>query len=829
MRRAILTALLVCASAGAQTPGDLAVFDSFTGAQSGAPVSDHTPERGARWRIEGSGPAPFTQAGRLLFPTGSSSIAVVDAPAGDRTLHTTVFQPAGHTASVVTQVYVRYVGPGDHVSLQILWPAASGNVGAQAPDALVTLHRTEGGAVTQSQLVATLPHTVYARDLPLVVQTAGAAVQVWIDGRLVGLATESAFAGASSIAVSAETPARPNGGTYAQIADVVVTTPAPLLVSVCPGLTGYDAQSCVRALFEPLRTYDYDEARDRLYTVVAATGVGAENRTVEGVYGGATAEWSPLSPLPPRTQVQDREFTAEHVWPRSRGAQTDASTDGAPHNDLHSLAPAFGPFNSARSNRPFGDAFDPDTQTAKWLRGRTTRYASSGPPSSPSTYSRVERDFTRQSDDGDGYASLAELGRFDVRHSRRGDVARQAAYFLALYRIEAEDGTEGRAFTEATLDVLLRWHRADPVDDAERTRDDGVFLAQGNRNPFTLDPTLLERTFYEGDAAPAAAGVWINEVHHTNAGTDIGEGVELAGPAGTDLYGYRVWAYSGSGGLYSVDGPGGSLPSVSFRDTIDDEGGGLGAVWAPAARLRGGCQGLALTDPAGRLVQFLSTGGCRFNALDGPVFHVAEAADATTPAHPDSLVWSTGIAGRRPAAGGTPRRVQEWSAMPAGYSLQLTGAGAAYAEFAWTGPLPATPGRLGDYQAPAQGTNRASGWRAGLPAPDGLLAPLADPGTDEDQPRPLTEATTSSNALSLGEPRPNPASHRVRFAVSAPPDATLSGEVLDALGRVVLRFDAPPVSLDVSRLAAGVYVVRVAARLSSGEAQHAARRFTVVR
>ena len=829
MRLAVLAVLLVCASAEAQTPGDLAVFDSFTSAQSGAPMSDHAPERGVRWRIEGSGPAPFTQAGRLLFPTGSSSIAVLEIPAGDRTLHTTVFQPAGHIASVVTQVYVRYASPSDHVSLQILWPASSGNVGAPAPDALVTLHRTEAGAVIQSQLVATLPHTVYARDLPLVVQTAGAAVRVWIDGRLVGLATESAFASASAIAVSAETPARPNGGTYAQISDVVVTTPAPLPVSVCPGLTGYDAQSCVRAQFAPLRTYDYDEARDRLYTSVAATGVGDENRTVEGVYGGATAEWSPLSPLPPRTQVQDREFTAEHVWPRSRGAQTGASTDGAPHNDLHSLAPTFGPFNSARSNRPFGDAFEPDTQTAKWLRGRTTRYASSGPPSSPSTYSRVERDFTRQSDDGDGYVSLAELGRFDVRHSRRGDVARQAAYFLALYRIEAEDGTEGRAFIEATLDVLLRWHRADPVDEAERARDDAVFLAQGNRNPFTLDPTLLERTFYDGDAAPAVADVWINEVHHTNAGTDVGEGVELAGPAGTDLYGYRVWAYSGSGGLYSVDGPGGSSPSVSFRDAIDDEGGNLGAVWAPAARLRGGCQGLALTDPAGRLVQFLSTGGCRFNALAGPIFRLAEAVGATAAAHPDSLVWSTGIAGRRSAAGGPPRRVQEWSTMPAGFSLQLTGSGSAYADFAWTGPLPATPGRLGDYQAPARGTNRASGWRDGLPVSLGLLAPLVDAGTDEDLPERSAGARPTSDTLSLGLPKPNPSSHRVRFAVSAPPGATLSSEVLDALGRVVLRFDAPPVSLDVSRLAAGVYVVRVAARLPSGEAQHAARRFTVVR
>jgi hypothetical protein len=36
-----------------------------------------------------------------------------------------------------------------------------------------------------------------------------------------------------------------------------------------------------------------------------------------------------------------------------------------------------------------------------------------------------------------------------------------------------------------------------------------------------------------------AQSVFINEIHYDNAGTDTGEAIEIAGPAGTDLTGWR--------------------------------------------------------------------------------------------------------------------------------------------------------------------------------------------------------------------------------------------------------------------------------------------------
>ncbi|MEL6617182.1 MAG: endonuclease, partial [Bacteroidota bacterium] len=335
-------------------------------------------------------------------------------------------------------------------------------------------------------------------------------------------------------------------------------------------------------------------------------------------------------------------------------------------------------------------------------------------------------------------------------------------------------GDGGRAFIDATLDVLLDWHEADPVDAFEIQRNERIYRAQGNRNPFVLDPTLLRRALYQGPNQPRPRDLWMNEIHHSNDGTDLHEGVEIAGRAGTDLYGYRVWVYSGYGFMYQVDGNGSDgTPAIAFRGTIDDEGGGLGAVWQGTERLRGGCQGLALTDPDGVLVQFLSYGGCQFNAIEGPVFDAAEStqAGAGAPSHPDSLAWSTVIRGAR-QANATYRRVQEWSEMPAGYSLQLSGAGDAYEDFTWTGPLPETRGRLGDYQAPSAVASRTSGWASGDAIPLGLLAPAVDTGHDEDRDdggSRLEPIAHGGDAWTVSPPSPNPARTSTRLHIGTPP------------------------------------------------------------
>ena len=868
---------LVAVPVTAQTYGSddqaLAFFDTMCCQAGDTPIDQHTPEIGARWTVEGTasdGLKPKITSSKVNFEPGSNAVAVGSGPTGERTLRAVVWEPNSHAADVTLYLIDRYLDAQTFAALRLRWTPNGTTV---AVDAIAVT----GGAVTTSVGLGALPVADHSRRVPVEVEstptTNGHTWTVHVDGVLLPGPTVPGFVGVGAFALAAEAPIHPNpDGYHARVEDVAVLVPSTPIGVICDGLRGWNAESCLRAEYAPVQTFHYDEARDHLFETVwveSVRQVGSITlHDLSGLYGGLVRSWEREVPLSPRAQMQDQDFNTEHVWPRSRGAQTGPSTDGASHNDLHHIAPAFGTFNSARSNRAFGDDFDQPSDTQKWLRNSTVRYNASGPPTDPATWSRVEFDFLRQPDDGDGYKSLDELGRFDVRHAFRGDVARMAAYFLVTYRIEAEDGDEGRAFIDATLDVLRDWHEADPVDAFEVQRNERIYRAQGNRNPFVLDPTLVARTFYQGPNAPRPRDLWINEIHHSNDGPDAFEGIEIAGRAGTDLYGYRVWTYSGYGFLYQVDGDGtDGSPAVAFRGTIDDEGGGIGAVWQGAERLRGGCQGLALTDPDGVLLQFLSTGGCMFNAIEGPVFDAAEAASpgGGLPSHPDSLAWSTVIRGPRQPSG-THRRVQEWSELPPGHSLQLTGSGDAYTDFSWTGPLPETRGRMNDYQAPSalrsgapragtRAANAVSGWASGDPIPLGLLAPAVDTGHDEDRPSlgpssgpdggegeidspRLGPEADAADGLTVSSPSPNPARTSTRLRITAPPGTHVEATVFDALGRAVARHDdiAGDLRLDVSSLAAGVYVVRLTA--SSGGttasdtrlgAQVVTHRLTVVR
>ena len=58
--------------------------------------------------------------------------------------------------------------------------------------------------------------------------------------------------------------------------------------------------------------------------------------------------------------------------------------------------------------------------------------------------------------------------------------------------------------------------------------------------------------------------VFINEFHYDNAGADVNEGVEVAGPTGTDLTGWKVIFYNGNGGvLYDSVILSGTIPPVN--------------------------------------------------------------------------------------------------------------------------------------------------------------------------------------------------------------------------------------------------------------------------
>ena len=165
-------------------------------------------------------------------------------------------------------------------------------------------------------------------------------------------------------------------------------------------------------------------------------------------------------------------WNREHMWPNSYGID-----DRHPaYSDLHNLRAEDMDVNSARGNKYYdrSDTNQPSYTFPAHAEAQmcSTDYDSWEPP--------------------------------DVV---KGDIAR--AMFYMDVRYEGDTGTEpdlkliGLGPITATnshmghLVTLLKWHELDPVDDAERQRNEKVFQRyQHNRNPFVDHPEWVREIFW---------------------------------------------------------------------------------------------------------------------------------------------------------------------------------------------------------------------------------------------------------------------------------------------------------------------------------------------
>jgi len=164
-------------------------------------------------------------------------------------------------------------------------------------------------------------------------------------------------------------------------------------------------------------------------------------------------------------------------------------------------------------------------------------------------------------------------------------------------------------------------------------------------------------------AISAVPPVRISEVHYDNVGADVGEAIEVSGPAGTDVTGWTVVLYNGNGGAsYTTTALTGAVPATCGSRGVlvlnypanGIQNGGTTATGTDSP------DGIALVDASGAVVEFLSYEGV-FAATNGPALGLT----------------STDIA---------VRELGE----PVGQSLQRASDGT------WTGPVASTFGACND-------------------------------------------------------------------------------------------------------------------------------------
>ncbi len=177
------------------------------------------------------------------------------------------------------------------------------------------------------------------------------------------------------------------------------------------------------------------------------------------------------------TNTEGVYYNREHAWPSSWWGHSSANPDTM-YTDVHHIFPTDKVVNAQRGNNPFGEV------------GNVQWFSLNGGLLGSNSY-------------GTEFSGTV----FEPIDTYKGDLARAWLYFATRYQhrlIAWSDaymvnlvlsGNDWPAFKPWVLEMLLEWHRNDPVSQKEIIRNEAIWLNQGNRNPYVDHPEFVEQVF----------------------------------------------------------------------------------------------------------------------------------------------------------------------------------------------------------------------------------------------------------------------------------------------------------------------------------------------
>ncbi|HZJ66237.1 MAG TPA: DNA/RNA non-specific endonuclease [Kofleriaceae bacterium] len=180
-----------------------------------------------------------------------------------------------------------------------------------------------------------------------------------------------------------------------------------------------------------------------------------------------------------------------------------------------------------------------------------------------------------------------------------------------------------QAFTATALDaggqpvagVVFTWTSSSTATATVNAAGVATGVAAGDATITAAAPNGVSgsASLHVNVATPSFPDIRFTEIHYDNTGADVGEAIEIEGPAGTDLTGWSIWLYDGTNGGQSY-----STTPVTGVITASCDGRGVIVVNYPSNGIQNGnADGFALADASGALVEFLSYEGTLFGA-NGP-------------------------------------------------------------------------------------------------------------------------------------------------------------------------------------------------------------------
>jgi len=250
---------------------------------------------------------------------------------------------------------------------------------------------------------------------------------------------------------------------------------------IAPGLVEEGLWDYLVDNYKTTTTLGYDDARDVLYGEIDSQ----PDNQLSCIYTNFTITLDP--DLDPSTNAFNQGINCEHTWPQSYGADQEPQ-----RSDMHHLYPCKDNVNSSRSNAPYAEI--PDNETDIWYR--YAEVLTTIPTSNIDEYSEK-----------DNYGE----DQWEPREVSKGNIARSMFYFYTMYYDDIDD-----TFINDQMNDLYSWHLEDPADDDEIARTWAIAAYQENKpNPFVIDDTLIERIwYYQGGQAeitliaPNGSEIW---------------------------------------------------------------------------------------------------------------------------------------------------------------------------------------------------------------------------------------------------------------------------------------------------------------------------------
>ncbi len=241
----------------------------------------------------------------------------------------------------------------------------------------------------------------------------------------------------------------------------------------CEGKSGRALLQQLEAVVGTHKNVGYDG----LWNVYKTSDVRPEDGTIWDMY--STKRWKFGTAQCGNYKYVGDCYNREHSFPKSWFDDKSPMVSDAFH-----IYPTDGKVNGQRSNFPYGECANGETEPAN---GSVKALGKLGTSTFP------------------GYSGKV----FEPVDEYKGDFARSYFYMAAAYNSKISTwsspmlaGNSYPAYSTWAINLLLKWHRQDPVSEKERSRNDAVQKHQNNRNPFIDNPEMAEYIWGDKQGLP---------------------------------------------------------------------------------------------------------------------------------------------------------------------------------------------------------------------------------------------------------------------------------------------------------------------------------------